>query len=386
MAPRIKLLIVEARAAYVQTVRDSLKTTQLPLNCTIYQAASLSGAKAYVKQLAFDAVVSSLTLPNSEPTAVYQYLATAVPQVPIILICEPEQADIARQAIQQGAADYLFSGELTSSRLPRAIENALARCRQPDEPLTPAQAPLQHQIDQLRDQNDALTQFNATMAHQVQGILSQIIGYGSLIEIDENSTLSQESKHSLNRILQSAHKINNVTNELMLLSSLRRDDVDIIPVAMDRVLTEVFKRLQFKVEDANGRIQTPKQWPTALGQPAWLEEVWFNYLSNGLKYGGNPPILTLGADQQPDDMIRFWVKDNGRGIAPEDQERLFKPHSRLLEPRVSGQGLGLAIVQRIIRKCGGGVGVESEPGQGSTFWFTLPAAPDDNTLAQGQHE
>ena len=77
-------------------------------------------------------------------------------------------------------------------------------------------------------------------------------------------------------------------------------------------------------------------------------------------------------------MIRFWVEDNGLGISPHDKARLFKPHSRLHEPRVRGEGLGLSIVLRIIQRLGGNVGVESHQGKGSVFWFTLPiASPED---------
>jgi signal transduction histidine kinase len=77
-------------------------------------------------------------------------------------------------------------------------------------------------------------------------------------------------------------------------------------------------------------------------------------------------------------MVRFWVRDNGPGLSPEEQKRLFVPFTQLAQVRVKGHGLGLSIVQRIVEKLGGEVGVESEgvPGQGSTFAFTLPAVID----------
>src|SRR5206468_1582865 len=115
-----------------------------------------------------------------------------------------------------------------------------------------------------------------------------------------------------------------------------------------------------------------EKWPTASGYAPWVEEVWTNYISNAIKYGGNPPRVELGADVDPDHMIRFWVRDNGAGLAPEQQSQLFKMYSRLGETRIQGHGLGLSIVQRIVEKLGGQVGVESIPGQGSTFSFTLP--------------
>ena len=82
--------------------------------------------------------------------------------------------------------------------------------------------------------------------------------------------------------------------------------------------------------------------------------------------------MELGADMQPDGMVRFWVRDNGSGLAPEDQARLFTPFTRLNQVRVKGYGLGLSIVRRIIEKLGGQVRIESQVGRGSVFSFTLP--------------
>jgi two-component system sensor histidine kinase/response regulator len=86
--------------------------------------------------------------------------------------------------------------------------------------------------------------------------------------------------------------------------------------------------------------------------------------------------VELGATAQPDgDMVRFWVSDDGPGLTPEDQARLFTPFTRLDQVQTKGHGLGLSIVQRIVERLGGQVGVESEVGRGSMFFFTLPGLP-----------
>jgi signal transduction histidine kinase len=110
----------------------------------------------------------------------------------------------------------------------------------------------------------------------------------------------------------------------------------------------------------------------ALGYAPWVEAAWVNYLSNAVRYGGTPPHIELGCTRQADGMIRFWVRDGGPGISPEQQVRLFQPFEQVNKIRAKGHGLGLSIVRRIIEKLGGKVGVESAVGQGSTFWFTLP--------------
>jgi signal transduction histidine kinase len=98
-------------------------------------------------------------------------------------------------------------------------------------------------------------------------------------------------------------------------------------------------------------------------------------LSNGLKYGGRPPRLLLGYEHTPAGFVRFWVEDNGAGIKLDDPLLLFTPNYRQRRGSSSGYGLGLSIVQRIIHRLGGAVGVEKAAGGGSRFSFTLPTAP-----------
>jgi len=100
----------------------------------------------------------------------------------------------------------------------------------------------------------------------------------------------------------------------------------------------------------------------------------------GLKYGGRPPQLELGADAQPDGMISFWVRDSGPGLSPDEQESLFTEFTRFNEIRVEGYGLGLSIVRRIMDKLDGQVVVESEHGRGSLSYFTLKT--DDNLSSE----
>lgn len=127
------------------------------------------------------------------------------------------------------------------------------------------------------------------------------------------------------------------------------------------------------ITDTQAEIKVPATWPIVLGHAPWIEEVWVNYLSNAIKYGGAPPYVEVGADMQADGTVRLWVRDNGDGIAPDVQARLFTPFTRLDQARARGYGLGLSIVRRIVEKMGGQVGMTSlgQPGQGSLFYFTL---------------
>ena len=157
------------------------------------------------------------------------------------------------------------------------------------------------------------------------------------------------------------------------LSREKRVEDQIGPLDMTAVVTEALERVAFMVDQDGGEVILPESWPVALGYGPWVEEVWTNYLGNGIRHGGRPPRVELGADRAPG-MVRFWVRDNGPGLTPGEQVRLFTPPGRHDPAPNVRYGFELALVQRIVEKLGGEVGVESEVGQGSLFFFTLPAA------------
>jgi signal transduction histidine kinase len=130
-------------------------------------------------------------------------------------------------------------------------------------------------------------------------------------------------------------------------------------------------RFEGMIREHEAEVTACDQWPRALGYGPWVEEVWANYLTNGLKYGGPRPRLELGADHNGNGKVRFWLRDHGPGLSPDARSRLFLPFRQLGAGQ--GHGLGLSIVLQIVQKLGGDVGVESEPGRGSLFYFTLPA-------------
>ncbi len=222
-----------------------------------------------------------------------------------------------------------------------------------------------------------LEAFSHTVAHDLKNPLAGIIGFAQLLAHHYPTMPEAEARDYLAEILAVSKKMNTIIDELLLLSSVRKlEDVPIKPLDMAAIVEEAQLRLFVLIDAARAEIHEPAAWPTALGYAPWIEEVWANYLSNAIKYGsraGEPPRVALGAEMQPDGMVRFWVQDHGPGIAPEDQARLFRQFTRLDAARAQGDGLGLSIVQRIVHKLKGTVGVESAPGQGSRFYFALPA-------------
>jgi signal transduction histidine kinase len=234
---------------------------------------------------------------------------------------------------------------------------------------------------QLEARNEELDAFARMVAHDLDGPLAHMVGFAEALREGLTELPDEEVRRHLQTISRSGRKMSRIIKELLLLASVRQmDDITLTPLGMASIVTEAQNRLTDLIEKRQAEIILPDEdaWPVALGYAPWIEEVWYNYLSNALNHGGQPPYIELGAEEYLDDaaslMVRFWVRDEGPGLASEQQARLFRPFTRIEShsQRVRGYGLGLSIVQRIVERLGGRVGVESEVGRGSLFWFTLP--------------
>lgn len=233
---------------------------------------------------------------------------------------------------------------------------------------------LRHRAQELQERNEELDAFAHMVAHDLKGPLSTLIGYADVMNDYIDSITPEELQENLDAILRSGRKMTNIIEELLLLAGVRKTDVTPEPLLMRSVINGAISRLENIVEESGADITIQTNLPTAMGYAPWLEEVWANYIDNAIKYGGVPLKLSIGADEAENGRLRFWVHDNGQGLSPEQQAKLFIPFTRLSQIRAEGYGLGLSIVHRIISKLHGSVGVDSAPGKGSTFWFTLPQA------------
>lgn len=225
-----------------------------------------------------------------------------------------------------------------------------------------------------------LDAFAHTVAHDLKNPLSIIVGSTELLEYDFASLSEDVFRQYLRAIAVKGRKMSTIIDALLLLASARQSQVKPKPVEMGVVVAESLERVSNLIEQRGAQVVSPEAWPTVQGYAPWIEEVWVNYLSNALKYGGRsnegvPPALELGFDAPlavgDSEYACFWVQDNGMGLTPEQQQQLFTPFVRLDQVRTEGYGLGLSIVQRIVEKLGGRVGVQSTVGQGSRFYFTL---------------
>jgi len=235
-----------------------------------------------------------------------------------------------------------------------------------------AEEALRRYTVELEARNKELDAFAHTVAHGLKGPLVPLVCYAEMLGEDYASLPGQKLREYSRMIAQHGLRMGRIIDELLLLAEVRKmEEITIKSLDMASIVTEAQGRLAYLIEEHQAEIISPDTWPVVLGYGPWIEEVWVNYLSNAIKYGSQPPRVELGATEQADGMVRFWVRDNGPGLAPREQARLFTPFTQLAQVRPKGHGLGLSIVRRIVEKLGGQVGVESEMGKGSVFTFTL---------------
>ncbi len=292
-------------------------------------------------------------------------------EIPVIFMTALSDTVDKVKGFELGAVDYITK--------PLQHEEVLARITT-HLTIRHLQQSLREQISERDKLIAELDAFAHTVAHDLRGPVGIITNYIDLFQAEWHTMSGTERDESLQAISRLGNKALNIIEELLLLASVRNGKAHLAPLNMAEIVAEVEQRLAYMITEHRAKIIGPAQWPTALGYAPWVEEVWANYLSNAIKYGGRPPQVKLGATIQEDGMVRFWVHDNGPGLEPTEQQRLFTPFTRLNQVRAEGHGLGLSIVQRVVDKLGGQVAIESQgiPGQGSTFSFTLPVYNNSN--------
>jgi signal transduction histidine kinase len=293
-------------------------------------------------------------------------------QTPIIVLLPDEGSSSAVWLLEAGADAYLLDCELTIDRLANTLRQS-RKLFSIQRRATQTEAALQRDILALEEDNIYLDTFAGMVAHNLKNCLYPIVGMTHLLAADYGPAMDEHGNYLLECVLHSADRGVEVIDGLLSLAKMGHESP--IPTVVDTgdVMARVMQQLEQKIAETEATIVQPQSWPLASGHALWVEEIWLNYLTNAMKYGGAPPKLTLGA-KRIGNRVRFWVRDEGAGLSKEDQDQLFLPFSRLQRKfHPESHGLGLAIVRMIVEKLGGEAGVDSKANEGSTFWFTLPA-------------
>lgn len=220
--------------------------------------------------------------------------------------------------------------------------------------------------------NDELRQFAYIASHDLQEPLRMVTNFGQLLQRSMPVDTDAESNEWLGYVVEGGQRMQSLIRDLLEYSEIGYQSRPFQSVKLERVVQLVLSNLRASVQDTQAEI-TCDELPTIVGDKPQLAQLLQNLIGNAIKFHDKPPPkIHLAAELQDDEWI-ISVRDRGIGIAPEFYSRIFEFFRRLHNrDRFPGTGIGLAICKRVVERHGGRIWVESTPGEGSTFFFTLP--------------
>ena len=227
---------------------------------------------------------------------------------------------------------------------------------------------------ELEESNKRLEQFAYAASHDLQEPLRMVSSYLQLIESRYADELDDDGEEFLAYAIDGADRMREMIDGLLAYSRVETRGDPFEPVDLDSLLDDVLEDLALQIEESDAEI-TVEELPRVRGDPSQLRQVFQNLLSNAITYSGDdPPRVHVGTARRGEKW-EIAVEDEGIGIDPDDQDRVFDVFQRLhSRDEYDGTGIGLALCERIVERHAGEIRVDSEPGEGSTFSITLPAA------------
>jgi PAS domain S-box-containing protein len=254
--------------------------------------------------------------------------------------------------------ETLAAAAIENRRLYEAVQKELSEHKETEE--------------ELSKSNKELEQFAYIASHDLQEPLHMINSFVDLLTRRCYKKLDDHEREYLDFIRQGATRAKTLIRELLEFSRIGRAE-DVQRLSLQTVLREVEGNLSAAIKESGAVIRSASL-PTVMASHLEMVQLFQNLISNAIKYRSLvPPQIDISVSKTVGAMWEFAVKDNGIGIEPRYRERIFGMFQRLhSQSDSSGTGIGLAVCQKIVQNQGGNIWVESEPGQGSTFYFTLP--------------
>lgn len=373
-ARRLKVLLVEDNAADARLIQESLaERSDEPFDLETFD--TLQTGLDRLSAGGVDAMLLDLGLPDSYGVETFVRAKARALGVAIIILTGMNDDSLALKLVQGGAQDFVAKVDVSGNNLTRAILYAVER-----EKLEQEFRKLNLQLEQrvkdrtaeLEASNRELEAFSYSVSHDLRAPLSVLIGFAELLRLKNEAQLDEIGQKYLRRIHESAFRMSELMNDLIRLAKVSRQGPTREKVALRSLVDEVVAELESqnekrKIEWRIGEL------PVVECDHGLMKQVLANLISNAVKYTRPREIAVIEIGETTSGRQRtFFVRDNGVGFDMKNAKKLFVPFQRLhRDEEFEGTGIGLATVQRIVEKHKGRVWVESKPGAGTTFFFTL---------------
>lgn len=367
--------------AEARLLQEVLKDAKFQQQFSLVHVKRLREALNRLKEDFFDVILLDLTLPDSQGLASLKPLNAYAPSIPIVVLTNTNDDELAIEAVRQGAQDYLVKRQVNADLLVRSLRYAIERkqvlegLREVNEKLETRVQERTAELVKAKEINQLKTEFVSMISHDFRTPLSNILlATGSLQSNDQK--LTDEKKLTHFQLIRSA--IKNMAQLLDEVSLIGKADAgqlqcQLRPLDLEAFCRKLVEEIQLSAGEKHQLVfSSLGDFSGMVWDERLLWHIFGNLLTNSMKYSpeGGPIKFELSAQEKT---VIFQIQDWGIGIPKEDQPQLFQPFYRANNVgRIPGTGLGLALVRKCVEAHGGKISVQSEVGAGTTFTVTLP--------------
>jgi signal transduction histidine kinase len=371
----IRVLLIEDNPADARLIEQMLGEAR-GLRCSLEWAPHLRAGLAFLRDHPVDLVLLDLGLPESTGLPTLQRLLAQASRVPTLVVLSGlTDEDVALQALQSGAQDYLVKGQVDSALLVRAIRYAIGRS-QAEEALRQAHAEAKAAKERAEVANQAKSAFLANMSHDLRTPLNGILGFAQILQWDRS--LTERQQLGVSAIRQSGEHLLTLINDILDVAKIEAGKLELVPneFHLARFLHTVCDIIRVKAQQKPGLrfdCDFAPDLPEAVrADERRLRQVLLNLLDNAVKFTERGQVA-FRVRFSPPTRLRIEVEDTGVAMSPAQLARLFRPFEQVgdAQQRSAGTGLGLAISRQFVQLMGSDIQIDSRPGMGNRFWFEI---------------
>ena len=364
----LRIVIVEDEAAHAEAIRRAFEEAGMDSDISV--AGTLKEYRESIAERPPDVALLDLNLPDGRAVEVLKSPPEDGP-FPILIMTSFGNEQVAVEALKSGALDYVVKSPEAFVAMPRTVTRVLREWNLLQERKR-AEEDLQNTVEELRRSNRELEQFAYVASHDLQEPLRMVASNVQLIGIRYRGKLDEKADQYIDHAVEGAKRMQQLIEALLAFSRIACG-TNFKPVDVNKVLAAAIDNLAVAIQESDAAI-TSDPLPIVSGDEVQLLQLFQNLLGNAIKYRRPeaPPRVHVGVVRKGSQWL-FSIKDNGIGIEPQFFGKIFLIFQRLhTRKQYPGIGIGLAACKKIVECHNGNIWVESTPGEGTTFFFTIP--------------